>query len=59
MKQLGGNKAVAIFRISILASVLMVSFALAMNHVSFSVISTIIFSVLLVFFLIRDRHHFR
>lgn len=48
------KKPIAILRISILAALLMLSLALAMNHLVFGIAASIFCAVLLAFFFVRD-----
>lgn len=59
MKNESKSKAIAILRIAIVAAILMVALALAMNKILVGFVVAAIAGVFLVYFLVRDRRYLR
>ena len=53
------SKAIAILRIAIVAAILMVALALAMNKILVGFVVSAIAGVFLVYFLVKDRRYLR
>lgn len=59
MKNESKSKAIAILRIAIVAAILMVALALAMNKILVGFVVAAIAGVFLVYFLVKDRRYLR
>ncbi|STC65483.1 Uncharacterised protein [Corynebacterium diphtheriae] len=53
------KKALAIFRIAVLAAILMFAVGVAMNGLVIGIVTAVISGGFLIYFLIQDRRHFQ
>ncbi|KAB3519140.1 hypothetical protein GC425_08990 [Corynebacterium sp. zg254] len=59
MRNNNNKKEVAIFRIAVLAVILMLAFEIAMNGIIIGIVAAVVSGVFLLYFLVHDRRHFR
>ncbi|KAB1502844.1 hypothetical protein F7230_07550 [Corynebacterium sp. 320] len=59
MRNNNNKKEVAIFRIAVLAAILMLAFGIAMNGIIIGIVAAVVSGVFLLYFLVHDRRHFR